>query len=145
MLIEFEVNMLSTPASDRPDPSTLSALEKRAIENADAWSTRGSAYAMEHATRPSTIGFVLSSNPLALLAWIGEKFLEWSDEDPVIDDILTNVSLYWFTGGFPRSIYPYRQLFGNPFPSMPIPIFTPWYIHPPTYDFTNTHYRPRPP
>jgi microsomal epoxide hydrolase len=44
---------------------------------------------------------------------IGEKFLEWSDEDPPLDTILTNVSLYWFTGGFPRSIYSYRELFGR--------------------------------
>lgn len=29
----------------------------------------GSAYAQMHGTRPSTIGHVLASNPLALLAW----------------------------------------------------------------------------
>lgn len=44
---------------------------------------------------------------------IGEKFIEWTDTTPHIDHILTNISLYWFTGGFPRSIYPYRQLFGT--------------------------------
>lgn len=43
---------------------------------------------------------------------IGEKFLEWSDVDPPLSTILTNVSLYWFTSSFPRSIYPYQQLFG---------------------------------
>jgi hypothetical protein len=38
-------------------------------------------------------------------ARIGEKFLDWSDETttPPLDTILTNVSLYWFTGSFPRS------------------------------------------
>jgi len=39
--------------------------------------------------------------------------LEWSDEDPSLDIILTNVSLYWFTGSFTRSIYPYRILFSD--------------------------------
>ena len=29
----------------------------------------GTAYAQEHATRTSTIGHVLASNPVALLAW----------------------------------------------------------------------------
>ena len=29
----------------------------------------GSAYSQEHATRPATIGLVLSSSPIALLAW----------------------------------------------------------------------------
>jgi microsomal epoxide hydrolase len=44
---------------------------------------------------------------------IGEKFLEWTDEDPSLDDVLTNISLYWFTSCYPRSLYPYRQLFGT--------------------------------
>jgi hypothetical protein len=41
---------------------------------------------------------------------IGEKFLEWTDDSPSLDHILTNISLYWFTSGYPFSIYPYRQL-----------------------------------
>jgi microsomal epoxide hydrolase len=41
---------------------------------------------------------------------IGEKFIEWTDETPSLDHILTNISLYYFTSGFPTSIYPYRQL-----------------------------------
>ena len=36
----------------------------------------------------------------------------WSDTDPPLDQILDNVTLYWFTGSFPRAIYPYRQFFG---------------------------------
>ena len=56
------------------------------------------------------------SNPASR---IGEKFLEWSDQDPPLDDILTNVSLYWFTNGFPRSIYPYREMFGQSRIQMP--------------------------
>jgi microsomal epoxide hydrolase len=61
------VNMMPTP--DKPDVSTLSALEKKALDRATTWQQSGQAYAIEHATRPSTIGHVLSSNPLALLAW----------------------------------------------------------------------------
>jgi hypothetical protein len=52
--------------------------------------------------------------------------LEWSDADPPLDTILTNVSLYWFTSAFPRSIYPYRESFsgsgagkGSPYISKP--------------------------
>lgn len=74
--------------------------------------TLGNAYAREHGTRPSTIGLVLSSSPLALLAWIGEKFLAWTDVSPPLDEILDSVTLYWFTSSFPRCIYPYRQFFG---------------------------------
>lgn len=42
--------------------------------------------------------------------------LEWSDTDPSLDTILTNVTLYWFTQSFPRSIYPYRESFGKAAP-----------------------------
>ncbi|KAL6705990.1 hypothetical protein ACN47E_006269 [Coniothyrium glycines] len=97
---------------EAPDENVLNAAEKEAMGRGAQWASSGTAYAQEHCTRPSTIGSVLSSSPLALLAWIGEKFLEWSDETPALDDILTNISLYWFTASFARSIYPYRDLFG---------------------------------
>jgi microsomal epoxide hydrolase len=78
--------------------------------------------------------FPLPSRAANTYPRIGEKFLEWSDESPPLDTILTNVSLYWFTqgttssplctpantaSGFPTSIYPYRALFSpsrKPFP-----------------------------
>ena len=43
---------------------------------------------------------------------IGEKFQQWSDITPPLDEILDSITLYWFTDSFPRSIYPYRQTFG---------------------------------
>jgi microsomal epoxide hydrolase len=95
----------------RPDEDTeMTKLEKEALGRAKTWGERGMAYSQEHGTRPSTIASVLMSNPLAVLAWIGEKFLEWTDEDPSMDHILTNISLYWFTQCFPSCLYPYRQL-----------------------------------
>lgn len=46
---------------------------------------------------------------------IGEKMIDWSDETPSIETILGNVSLYWFTGCYPSSIWPYREV-GDPSP-----------------------------
>lgn len=43
--------------------------EKVGLERADDFVKYGTAYSVEHSTRASTIGFVLSSSPLALLAW----------------------------------------------------------------------------
>ena len=98
-----------------PEPAGASAdisqAEKKGLERARDFERLGSAYALTHATKPSTIGLVLSSSPLTLLVWIGEKFRDWTDEDPSIQEILTSVSLYWLTDTFPTSIYPYRQLF----------------------------------
>ncbi|KAF2189179.1 epoxide hydrolase-like protein [Zopfia rhizophila CBS 207.26] len=105
-----------TRIAELPDANEpgLSEAQKKGVARAKHWRETGMAYAMEHGSRPSTISLVLSSNPLALLAWIGEKMLEWTDDDPSLDTILTNVSLYWFTQGFPRSIYPYRKLIYGP-------------------------------
>jgi microsomal epoxide hydrolase len=39
------------------------------MERNAAWMKKGLAYALEHGTRPATVGLAISSNPLALLAW----------------------------------------------------------------------------
>ncbi|KAK3111759.1 hypothetical protein LTR53_012663 [Teratosphaeriaceae sp. CCFEE 6253] len=90
----------------------LNEKEERCVRRHEDFGNLGSAYAREHGTRPSTIGLVLASNPVALLAWIGEKFLQWSDESPPVSEILDDVTLWWLTESFARSIYPYRQFFG---------------------------------
>lgn len=43
--------------------------EKESIERSYEFRKSGHGYAMMHGTRPSTIGHVLASSPLALLAW----------------------------------------------------------------------------
>ena len=48
---------------------SLTVAEKRGVARMEKFVTRDIAYAMEHGTRPSTIGHVLASNPIALLAW----------------------------------------------------------------------------
>ncbi|WXC56089.1 hypothetical protein SNK03_002026 [Fusarium graminearum] len=112
-----------------PEPSTVTGevteAEKQALERGKDFFTRGSAYAFTHGTKPSTIGLVLSTSPLALLTWIGEKFRDWTDIEPPIDETLTSVSLYWLTDTYPTSIYAYRHMpvFGGP-PGKPMPYIT---------------------
>lgn len=56
-----------------PEPvdasKTLTPIEQKGIIRAKEFLRIGSAYALEQATKPSTLGIVLSSNPIALLAW----------------------------------------------------------------------------
>jgi pimeloyl-ACP methyl ester carboxylesterase len=89
----------------------LTEVEKKGITRMEEFVNVGSAYAFMHGTKPSTIGLVLSSSPIAQLAWIGEKFLAWSDPSttPSLDTILADVTLYWLTGCYPTSIYTYRD------------------------------------
>src|SRR5215204_6954624 len=56
-------------------------------------------------TRRQTLAYSLHDSPVGQLAWIVEKFKEWTNpaadlpEDAVDrDQLLTNVSIYWFTG-----------------------------------------------
>ena len=65
---------------------------------------RGFGYLHMQATRPATLGYALTDSPAGQLAWIVEKFREWTDpavdlpEDAVSrDQLLTNVSIFWFT------------------------------------------------
>jgi microsomal epoxide hydrolase len=98
---------------DKSSPSdTLTSQEQTGIKRLEEFSASGSAYARMHATKPSTIGLVLSSSPIAQLAWIGEKFLAWSDPSttPSLHTIVADISLYWLTGCFPTSIYTYREM-----------------------------------
>ncbi|KAH7406838.1 Alpha/Beta hydrolase protein [Phaeosphaeria sp. MPI-PUGE-AT-0046c] len=85
--------------------------EQRDMERQKEFANTGSAYARMHGTKPSTIGLVLASSPVAQLAWIGEKFLAWSDPSttPSLQTIIADISLYWLTGCFPTAIYTYRE------------------------------------
>ncbi|KAJ5197960.1 uncharacterized protein N7498_007077 [Penicillium cinerascens] len=123
---------LNVTFMSRPDGMTddgLDAYERQGIERMNNFRAMGSGYSTEHGTRPSTIGHVISSSPVALLAWVGEKFLEWVDDPLSPDHILESITLYWLTDTFPRSIYTYRQNFPPP----PIPVTnTPrWFIKKP--------------
>jgi microsomal epoxide hydrolase len=105
------VNMLISRQGSAPaDDASLPPHELAALELGKVWNESGYAYALEHGTRPSTISHALCSSPLALLAWLAEKFLDWTDEDPSVDYVLEMASLWWLTETFPTSIYPYREV-----------------------------------
>ncbi|ANN18346.1 epoxide hydrolase [Amycolatopsis orientalis] len=95
----------TTFAEGLPGSTTdgLMAVEREWTEETrDFWLNRA-AYAKQQATRPQTIGYSLVDSPVGLLAWILDKFAEWTDtEDSPFetisrDRILDNVTLYWLT------------------------------------------------
>lgn len=90
------------------DPSqnpTLSEAQKEQVKQLQEGWKEGDGYLKIQSTRPSTLAFGLNDSPLGQLAWQVEKYKIWtnpSDELPEkkidIDQMLTNVSLYWFMG-----------------------------------------------
>ncbi len=75
-------------------------------------------------TKPQTLAYGLSDSPAGLAAWIAEKFRAWSDcggriENAISrDEMLANISLYWFSGAIGSSFWPYyaRRHGGWPVP-----------------------------
>lgn len=53
---------------------------------------------------------VVQSSPMALLAWLGEKFNSWSDEPPSLDQLLETVTIWWLRESFPTSIWAYSEI-----------------------------------
>lgn len=95
-------------------PGGLSAGERARLARLQERTRDGLGYAMIQSTRPQTLAYGLADSPVGQLAWILEKFREWTDpaaelpEQAVdLDQMLANVTLYWLTntGGSSAQIY----------------------------------------
>src|SRR5262249_2545658 len=74
----------------------------------------GSGYYLIQSTRPQTLAYGLTDSPAGQLAWITEKFGEWTDNglpDQAVDrdQLLTNVTVYWLTATAGSSARLYYQ------------------------------------
>jgi hypothetical protein len=94
------------------DVDALPAADRERAARFNDFREDGIGYLHMQATRPQTVAYALTDSPAALLAWIAEKFREWTDpaaelpEDAVDrDDLLTNVSVFWFTGAAASSAH----------------------------------------
>jgi pimeloyl-ACP methyl ester carboxylesterase len=91
-------------AAGDPAPSNLTAKEREAFDQLEAFYRDNAAYAAMMNTRPQTIGYSLVDSPVGMAAWMYEKIAQWTysggqpervlGRDPILDDI----SLYWLTG-----------------------------------------------
>ncbi|MGW1345402.1 epoxide hydrolase family protein [Kribbella sp. NPDC002412] len=95
---------LAFPPIEPGDVDQLSDVERERLAAAERLREVGTGYAELQGTRPQTVSFGLSDSPVGQLAWIVEKFWEWTDparalpEDAVdLDHLLTDASIYWFT------------------------------------------------
>ena len=99
------------------DPAELQDLTEVELSRLGQYQDQDRAgYAIIQATRPQTVAFGLHDSPAGQLAWIVEKFKEWTDparelpEDAVdVDQLLTDVSIYWFTGTAASSARLYKE------------------------------------
>ncbi|MFI5497782.1 epoxide hydrolase family protein [Nocardia asteroides] len=97
-VVGVHVNYLPT----RPDPDAdvvLSASDEARLDKIRHLMANRPPYQALQATTPQTIGYALTDSPVGQLAWIAERFAQWTDPRTPVDDdrMLTDISLYWFT------------------------------------------------
>ncbi|MGH8877111.1 MAG: epoxide hydrolase family protein [Stackebrandtia sp.] len=87
------------------DTDALSGQDKVRAERFNEFKRDGSGYLHIQSSRPQTLAYSLNDSPVGQLAWIVEKFAEWTDPAKALpeqavdrDQLLTLVSVYWFTG-----------------------------------------------
>ncbi|HET6812009.1 MAG TPA: epoxide hydrolase [Acidimicrobiales bacterium] len=99
----LHVNFLSAPRPAGARTASLPAEEQTRIEEMRAWQQNEAGYSAIQGTKPQTVGYALEDSPVGLAGWIVEKFRAWSDCGGDVersftrDQLLTNVSVYWFT------------------------------------------------
>src|SRR6266568_403606 len=126
-VIGVHVNALVTfPTGDPADMAAMTEADRGRLAAMEEWQQRSGAYMQVQGTRPQTITHSLTDSPAGLLAWIVEKFQEWTDpaaalpEDAVDRDrILTDVSIYWFTATAGSAAHTYYERFNDPAMRMP--------------------------
>lgn len=103
-LAGLHLNMCFGGAPAGTDPNAgLTPREIERLKVRQAFQAEETGYQQIQGTKPQTIGIALNDSPVGLAAWIVEKFQTWCDcagnPDSVFtkDELLTNISLYWFT------------------------------------------------
>lgn len=109
--------VLTLPSDDPGEAATLDDEDRARLEQFSRVEPELSGYAKIQGTRPQTLAYGLTDSPVGQLAWIVEKFKEWTDSkqspnDAVDrDQLLTNVTLYWLTGTAGSSANLYYETF----------------------------------
>src|SRR5207248_7910988 len=113
-LVGIHTNMPATVPGDidkaafagAPAPSSLSADEKHAYDQLAFFYKHGLGYAQEMANRPQTL-YALADSPIGLAAWMLDhdgvsmalmsRVFNGQPEGLTRDDVLDNITYYWFT------------------------------------------------
>jgi pimeloyl-ACP methyl ester carboxylesterase len=103
-VVGVHVNMLVTlPPGDQSELADLSESDQARLGRMVRFVADLSGYMKLQSTRPQTLSYGLTDSPVGQLAWVVEKFREWTDSAEVPEDavdrdqLLTNVTIYWLT------------------------------------------------
>jgi pimeloyl-ACP methyl ester carboxylesterase len=98
-----------------PEPPDYSTEEQAFLAGRAGWLELEGGYSHLQSTKPDVLAPALNDSPMGLAAWIIEKFRAWSDSDGEVlsrftmDELLTTVSIYWFTASMPSAMRLYWE------------------------------------
>jgi len=116
-VVGVHLNYLPTPPPpDWTGEADLSAPDRARLDRIRQYVAQRPGYMVLQSTRPQTPAYALTDSPVGQLAWIAEKFTEWTDPRSTIpvDRLLTNVMLYWLTGTAGSSARLHRESAAGP-------------------------------
>lgn len=107
-LIGLHSNMvLAGPPADEEQRNAVTEEESNLRAARQAYMANEVAYQQIQGSKPQSLGVGLNDSPAGLAAWIVEKFHGWTDMPQGADgdldnhlqkdELLTNISIYWFT------------------------------------------------
>ncbi|MCX4681831.1 epoxide hydrolase [Streptomyces sp. NBC_01433] len=103
-VLGVHVNMLMTfPSGDPAEFEGLTERDQARLGKLSRFDAELSGYMKLQQTRPQTLAYALTDSPVGQLAWIVERFLDWTgaerlpEEAVDRDRLLTIVSIYWLT------------------------------------------------
>jgi epoxide hydrolase len=116
-LLGIHTNTLFTfPSGDPDELAGLSEEDQARLGRLAHFEADGAGYFKLLGTRPVTPSYALTDSPVGQLAWIVEKFKEWTipadrpEEVVDRDQLLTTVTIYWLTGTAGSSAQMYYEV-----------------------------------
>jgi pimeloyl-ACP methyl ester carboxylesterase len=95
------------------DIGSLSPAEQEFARTIQSWWMREGAYAMVQSTKPQSLAFAMNDSPVGFAAWIlsfmTSEHPEKTRQRFELDDLITNICIYWFTQTAPSSFRSYFE------------------------------------
>jgi pimeloyl-ACP methyl ester carboxylesterase len=113
---------------DEDELTAMTDVERGRVARIERFMGDQFGYAQIQSTRPQTLSYGLTDSPVGQLAWIVEKFAEWTDADHPLpeqaverDHLLTDVMIYWLTATAGSSANVYWEGAHDPAGWTPVP------------------------
>jgi len=115
-VIGVHLNMFAAfPPEDPAAFADLSEADQARLGFTMWFEQDGSGWRKLQSTRPQTLSYALTDSPVGQLAWIAEKYKEWTDSDKAPEDavdrdqLLTIVTIYWLNASAGSSAQLYYE------------------------------------